>query len=60
VALDSLEDVATHRFDCLAPAGLFAGVFLLAGQEADDDMTVEARLVVIDWPPGFGCPRFRE
>jgi hypothetical protein len=60
VALDSLEDDATHSYDCVAPDGLLAGVFLPAGQEAADDMTVEARLVIIDWPPGFGLPGFRE
>jgi hypothetical protein len=60
VALDSLEDEATHSFDCLAQAGLYASVFLLAGQEAADEMTVEGRLVVIDWPPGFGFAGFPE
>jgi hypothetical protein len=40
VVLDSLEDEATHSFDCLAPAGLYASVFLLAGEEAADEMTV--------------------
>jgi hypothetical protein len=35
-------------------------VFLLAGQEADVSMAVVATLVIIDWPPRFGCPGFRE
>jgi hypothetical protein len=60
VALDSLEDEATHSFDCMAPAGLYASVFLLAGEEAADEMTVEATLVIIDQPPGLGFPGFRE
>jgi hypothetical protein len=54
VVLDSLEDDATHSWDCVAPDGLHASVFLLAGEEAADEMTVEARLVVIDHRPGFG------
>jgi hypothetical protein len=60
VALDSLEDVATHSFDCAAPAGLHASVYMRPGQEPADEMTVEARLWVIDFPPGFGLPGFRE
>jgi hypothetical protein len=35
-------------------------VFLLAGREAADEMTVEARLKVIDHPLGFGFPALRE
>jgi hypothetical protein len=59
VALDSAED--NNCFDCLAPPGLHASVCLLPGQEAaDDDMTVEATLVIIDHPPGFGFPPLRE
>jgi hypothetical protein len=60
VALDSLEDEATHSFDCLAPEGLHASVYLLAGEEAAGEMTVEATLRVIDHPPGFGFAGFRE
>jgi hypothetical protein len=57
---DSLEDEATHSFDCLAPEGLHASVYLLAGEEAADEMTVEATLRVIDHPPGLGFPALRE
>jgi hypothetical protein len=60
VVLDSLQDVATHSFDCLAPDELHASVYLRLGQEAADAMTVEARLWVIDFPPGLGFPSLRE
>jgi hypothetical protein len=60
VSLDSLEDVATHSFDCLAPPGLAAGVYLRLGQEAADSMLVEGRLWVIDHAPGFGFSPLRE
>jgi hypothetical protein len=59
VSLDSTQD--NNCFDCVAPGGLHASVCLVAGQEAaDDDMTVEATLVIIDHPPGFGFPALRE
>jgi hypothetical protein len=60
VVLDSLEDFATHSFDCVAPEGLHATVFLLADQEAADEMTVEARLVIIDYPAAVGFAALRE
>ena len=52
--------MATHSFDCLAPPGLAAGVYLRLGQEAADEMVVEGRLWVIDFPPGLGFPPLRE
>jgi hypothetical protein len=52
--------VATHSFDCLAPPGLAAGVYLRLGQAAADEMVVEGRLWVIDFPPGLGFPPLRE
>jgi hypothetical protein len=60
VVLDSLEEVATHRFDRLAPDGLHTSVYLRLGQEPADEMTVEARLWVIDFRPGLGFPPRRE
>jgi hypothetical protein len=57
VSLDSEGE--DNAYDCLAPDGLHASVFLLTGEEADD-MTVEATLVIIDHPPGFGFPPLRE
>jgi hypothetical protein len=60
VILVSLEDGLTHSWDCVAPAGLHASMFLRLGQEAADAMTVEARLWVIDFPPGLGFPPLRE
>jgi hypothetical protein len=52
VTLDSLADESTYSPDCQAPAELFPRVSLPAGQEDAHDITVEARLVVLDWPPG--------
>jgi hypothetical protein len=60
VVLDSLEDFATHSWDCQAPAGMHATVFLRLGQEPADAMTVEAKLWVIEFPPGLGFPPLRE
>jgi hypothetical protein len=60
VTLDSLEHVLTHSYDCLAPPGLAAGVYLRLGQEAADSMVVEGRLWVIDHAPGLGFPPLRE
>jgi hypothetical protein len=60
VVLDSAEDFVDHSWDCLAPDGLHATVYLRPDQEAADMMTVEARLVIIDYPAGFGFPPLRE
>src|SRR5262249_10509481 len=60
VVLDSLEDGVTHSFDCRAPDGVHASVYLRLGQEPADGMTVEARLWVIEFPPGLGFPPLRE
>jgi hypothetical protein len=60
VVLDFLEDEATHSWDCLAPDGLHASVFWMPDQEAADMMTVEARLVIIDHPAGWGFGPLRE
>jgi hypothetical protein len=60
VVLDSLEDEAAHSWDCLAPDGLHASVILMADQEAADMMTVEARLVIIDYPAAIGFAALRE
>jgi hypothetical protein len=60
VVLDSSEDFADHSFDCLAPDGLHATMYLLPDQEAADVMTVEARLVIIDYPASWGFPPLRE
>jgi hypothetical protein len=52
-------------YDCLEPREVGATVWLLPGQEPTEQMTVEARLVVIDhktWtaPDGTVFPGFRE
>jgi hypothetical protein len=60
VVLDSAEDLIDHSWDCLAPDGLHATVYLRPDQEEADVMTVEARLVIIDHPAGFGFPPLRE
>ena len=60
VVLGSLEDVATHSFDCVAPDGTHASVYLRLGQEAAASMVVEGRLWVIDHAPGLGFPPWRE
>jgi hypothetical protein len=67
VVLDSTADhEGKHTlYDCLPPAGVEATVWLLPGQEARDEMTVEARLAIIDhktWiaPDGTVFPGFRE
>jgi hypothetical protein len=60
VVLDSLEDEATRSYDCVAPDGLHASVFLLPDQEAADMMTAEARLVIIDHPASWGFPALSE
>jgi hypothetical protein len=39
---------------------LHVSVFLLSDQKAADMMTVEARLVVIDHPAGWGFPPLRD
>jgi hypothetical protein len=33
VTVDSLEDIATHSFDCVKPAEFHASVYLMTGQE---------------------------
>jgi hypothetical protein len=60
MVLDSLEDEANHNFDCVAAAGMHASVLQRLGQEAADAMPVEAKLWVIDFPPGLGFPPLRE
>jgi hypothetical protein len=62
ISLDSAEeqDGKYTAYDCLAPDGLIAGVWLLPGQEVRDEMTVEARLVVIDHRAAWGFPALRE
>jgi hypothetical protein len=57
VALDSSGE---DSFDCLAPDGLHASVYLVPDQEPADEMVVEARLKVIDHPASFGFPALRE
>jgi hypothetical protein len=54
------EDGKHIAIDCLAPDGLAAVVWLLPGQEARDDMTVEAVLRIIDHKTGWGFPALRE
>jgi hypothetical protein len=58
VSLDSEGD--DNAYDCVAPDGLHASVFLLPEQKAADDMTVEATLVIIDHPAVFGFGPLRE
>jgi hypothetical protein len=55
-----LDSTGEDSFDCVAPDGLHATVYLLPDQEPADEMVVEARLKVIDHPPGFGFPALRE
>jgi hypothetical protein len=57
VVLDSTGD---DSFDCVAPDGLHATVYLVPDQEVADEMVVEARLVIIDHPASFGFAALRE
>jgi hypothetical protein len=57
VVLDSTGD---DRFDCLAPDGLHATVYLVPNQEVADMMVVEARLVIIDHPASWAFAALRE
>jgi hypothetical protein len=62
ISLDSApeQDGKYTAYDCLAPDGLIAAVWLLPGQEASDEMTVEARLVIVGHRACFGFPAQRE
>jgi hypothetical protein len=57
VTLDSTGD---DSFDVLAPLGLHATVYLAPDQEPADEMTVVARLVIIDHPASWGFAALRE
>jgi hypothetical protein len=58
ISLDSLpeQDGRYTAYDCVARPGLAAGVWLLPGQEAQDKMTVEARLVIVNHRAAWGFP----
>jgi hypothetical protein len=62
IALDSLPEEAGGytAYDCLAPPGLAAGVWLCPGQEAQDEMTVEALLVIVNHRAAWGFPALTE
>jgi hypothetical protein len=55
-----LDSTGEDSFDCVAPDGLHATVYLLPDQEPADEMTVEARLKIINHPASFGFPALRE
>jgi hypothetical protein len=62
ISLDSApdQDCKYTTYDCLAPLGLAAAVWLLPGHKVQDEMVVEARLVIVDHRACFGFPAQRE
>jgi hypothetical protein len=55
-----LDSTGEDSFDCLAPDGLHAAVYLAPDQDIADEMVVEARLVIIDHSAAFGFLLLRE